>query len=72
MLGVGQAVGRIDLAGFNIPTHAGTGNQVAIDPVLGRLKRRIVPAKPLAIPQVNASLILEFNVHLEVLEQPLG
>jgi hypothetical protein len=69
LLSIGQAVGCIDLARFNIQTHAGTGNQVAVDPVSGLLQLRIIPAKPLAVPQVNASLILELNVHIEVVEQ---
>ncbi len=71
MLGVGQAVGRIDLTRFDIQTNAGAGNQVAIYPVFSRLKPWIIPAKALAVPQVDAGLILDLNVHVQILEQTL-
>jgi hypothetical protein len=71
VLGVGQAVGCIELAGFNIQTDAGAGDQVAIDSVPGRLKLRIGTAKPLAVPQVHASLVPDLDVGVQVLEQAL-
>jgi hypothetical protein len=72
LLGVAQAVRSIDLTRFNIQANARTRDQIAINPVLDRPKLRINPTKLLAVPQVYASLVLDLNIHPEVLEQRLS
>lgn len=72
MLYVGQAVWRIDFTRFSIQSNTRTRNQVTINPIFSRLKLRIRPAKPLAVPKVDASLILEIYFNFKVLEETLS
>ncbi|MNJ52474.1 hypothetical protein D3C77_478100 [compost metagenome] len=72
MLDVGETVRCMDRTGLGIQRDAGTGNQVAIDTVCGGLKLRIRPAKSLAVPEVNACLILHLDIHPKVLKELLS
>ena len=63
-----QSVRRIYLTRARVQANAGTRNKIPVNSVPGRLKLRISPAETFAVPEMNASLILDIDLCVKILE----
>jgi len=69
---IAQTVRRVHLAGHHIQTDARPRNQIPINAILCRLKLGISPAKSLTVPKVNPCLVLDFDVHVQIVKELPG